>query len=151
MDTSTDPAPSSPRGSAGVVVDCSLFLPLYLEDEKSAAVERFFAALSRLDFWVPWLWRPEFINALDVAQRRGRMSAAKHRAAIEHATTLPLRFDDRQLPLGELAKLSAEHELSAYDAIYLELARRRKLPLATLDEDLRRAALAAGVKLYRID
>jgi predicted nucleic acid-binding protein len=37
------------------------------------------------------------------------------------------------------------HQLSAYDAVYLELARREGLPLATLDQRLRVAAKAAGV------
>ena len=48
----------------------------------------------------------------------------------------------------ELANLLArEHELSTYDACYLELAERMGLPLATLDSDLRKAASSAGVQL----
>ena len=48
------------------------------------------------------------------------------------------------MPLDQLA---SAHSLSAYDATYLELAQRRKLPLATLDRPLRLAALAAGIAL----
>jgi len=35
--------------------------------------------------------------------------------------------------------------LTLYDALYLELARRRSVPLATFDAALRHAALASGV------
>lgn len=38
---------------------------------------------------------------------------------------------------------------SAYDSVYLDLARRVKLPLATLDDQLRAAAGQAGVALLR--
>ena len=41
--------------------------------------------------------------------------------------------------------LADEHRLTVYDAAYLELARRRGLPLATLDQALRDAGAAAGV------
>jgi predicted nucleic acid-binding protein len=46
-----------------------------------------------------------------------------------------------------MTQLADRHELSIYDAAYLELALRRNLPLATLDADLRRAAAAEGVQL----
>ena len=41
-----------------------------------------------------------------------------------------------------------DHNLSAPDAAYLELAMRRGLPLATLDDKLKAAAKAVGVSLY---
>jgi predicted nucleic acid-binding protein len=43
--------------------------------------------------------------------------------------------------------LARTYHLSAYDAAYLELAIREGLPLATLDDDLHRAAAGAGVAL----
>jgi predicted nucleic acid-binding protein len=44
--------------------------------------------------------------------------------------------------------LARAHRLSAYDAAYLELALRRGLPLATLDDKLRAAASALGVPAF---
>lgn len=44
--------------------------------------------------------------------------------------------------------LAREHRLSVYDAAYLELAIRRQLPLASLDRQLRAAAVASGVALF---
>jgi predicted nucleic acid-binding protein len=53
----------------------------------------------------------------------------------------------RQDDLPRLRAVAVEHGLTAYDAGYLELAMRNRLPLATLDEGLRRAAKKAGVVL----
>jgi predicted nucleic acid-binding protein len=41
------------------------------------------------------------------------------------------------------------HALSSYDASYLELALRRRVPLATLDGRLKDAAKTAGVPFYQ--
>jgi predicted nucleic acid-binding protein len=62
---------------------------------------------------------------------------------------LPIRLDpetDRQA-WGRTAQLASRHRLTLYDAAYLELAQRRGLPLATLDRELRTAALTEGMSL----
>jgi predicted nucleic acid-binding protein len=46
-------------------------------------------------------------------------------------------------------QIARRHKLSAYNASARELALRRGLPLATLDEDLLQAARKAGVKRFR--
>jgi predicted nucleic acid-binding protein len=51
--------------------------------------------------------------------------------------------------LTDTLQLARRYRLSSYDASYLELALRAALPLATLDEDLRRAAQKAGVKHFK--
>ena len=43
--------------------------------------------------------------------------------------------------------LAQRHNLTFYDAVYLELAQRENIPLATLDQALVRAAIAEGVPL----
>lgn len=47
-----------------------------------------------------------------------------------------------------VVELSLAHELTAYDASYLELAIRRNARLATLDKALIAAAETAGVLLF---
>jgi predicted nucleic acid-binding protein len=47
----------------------------------------------------------------------------------------------------ETPAFADKHNLTVYDATYLELALRLSLPLATLDEDLRAAAQREGVQL----
>lgn len=59
---------------------------------------------------------------------------------------LPITTD--QSPnLGAAIGLAMTHGLSLYDAAYVELAKRLHLPLATLDQNLARAALAEGLDL----
>jgi predicted nucleic acid-binding protein len=81
--------------------------------------------------------------------RRGRTDAAFRDAILADLALLPIRLDpetDRQA-WGATARLAARHRLTLYDAAYLELARRRGLPLATLDRELRIAAAAEDVAL----
>ncbi|MEI7528888.1 MAG: type II toxin-antitoxin system VapC family toxin [Elusimicrobiota bacterium] len=52
-----------------------------------------------------------------------------------------------RLALRTISELAAEHGLSVYDAVYLELAVRRKLPLASRDQTLCKAAQGCRVKL----
>jgi predicted nucleic acid-binding protein len=46
-----------------------------------------------------------------------------------------------------LGSLADSHKLSSYDTAYLDLAIRLALPLATRDDDLRKAAEAEGVRV----
>ena len=43
--------------------------------------------------------------------------------------------------------LAERHGLSVYDAAYLDIASRRKIPLATLDRELRDAASDEEIQL----
>ncbi len=76
----------------------------------------------------PWLWWIEIRNALVVSERRGRTTA-----------------DDTAEALTALDPLARRHGISAYDALYLELALREQRPLTTLDRRLARAAPVSGV------
>jgi predicted nucleic acid-binding protein len=99
--------------------------------------------------WVPALWRLEVANVLEMGVRKGRFGPAFRDAALADLALLPITVDpetDRQA-WGATAKLAARHRLTLYDAAYLELARRRCLPLATLDSELRAAATADDIAL----
>ena len=99
--------------------------------------------------WVPGLWRLEVANILEMGVRRGRHDADFRDATLADLALLPVRVDpdtDRQA-WGATAQLAARQRLTLYDAAYLELARRRGLPLATLDRELRTAASDEGVAL----
>lgn len=76
---------------------------------------------------------------------RLRLTAEKAQQALAHIARLPIDTDRQAVPCRELLALALRFGLSSYDAAYLELALRRQLPLATQDEALRAAALAAGV------
>ena len=98
---------------------------------------------------VPTLWPFEVANSLLVLLRRKKLLAPERDRALGALARLPLVVDDEgpRLALGRISELAAEHGLSVYDATYLELAVRRKLPLASRDQALCQAAQNCRVKL----
>ena len=127
-----------------IVFDASLVANWLLDDERDP---RAAAAVSRLDEargLVPQLWQYEIRNVLLVATRRQRLSpdeATRHLATIDG---LPFETDTAA-ELASTFALAMKHNLSFYDALYLELACRRRAILATFDARLLAAARAEGV------
>jgi len=81
--------------------------------------------------------------------RRGRHDVAFRQASLADLSSLPISIDpetDRRA-WDDTLQLAHLHRLTLYDAAYLELAKRRALPLATLDSQLRTAAHTEGVTL----
>jgi len=99
---------------------------------------------------VPALWPLEVANALLVLARRRKLNDDERRAGLGWLQGLPIRIDHEAcaLALSRLSELAETHALSVYDAAYLELAQRRKLPLACKDGPLRQAAKRASVRLW---
>ena len=96
---------------------------------------------------VPLLWRQEFANAVVVLERRHRLKAADAAHAFSALADMNLATDREMVELGALADLPRRFNLSAYDASYLELAMRLRLPLACRDGPLKDALPKAGVAL----
>ena len=96
---------------------------------------------------VPMLWPLEVANVLLMAERRHRIVSAERSQALGWFAALPIEIDyEAAHPAwADLPALAVQHRLTAYDAAYLELARRRGLPLATLDQELAAAARAEGL------
>jgi predicted nucleic acid-binding protein len=100
--------------------------------------------------WVPALWYTETIHVLRCAEDDGKFGESALTGFVYRLGQLPIDLD-AAAPSGiqlAVAAISREFKLSGYDAQYLELARRRNLPIATLDKDLRKAAKKAGVPIY---
>lgn len=97
----------------------------------------------------PALWVYEVHNVLLVLHRRKRLSDEGHAAASAALAALSVELENPSwgLVAHETSRLASDHDLSVYDAAYLELALRRRLPLATLDDALRDAASAEGLPL----
>jgi predicted nucleic acid-binding protein len=97
----------------------------------------------------PAIWPMEVTNVIVRAVRRGIISAEQGNELVSIAKSHPVSIEtDRNTSaMQPIFHLAAHHQLSAYDASYLELALRRAIPLATLDQDLIKAANAAGVSL----
>jgi predicted nucleic acid-binding protein len=129
-----------------IVIDASIAADWLLDDEFDPTAA---AALSRLmqdGGIVPQLWNAEVRNALLTAERRGRVSPENSRNRLDGLGLLPIRTD-MDPDLDVTMDLARNHGLSFYDALYLELAKRLNVELATLDLTLARAAAAEGLSL----
>jgi len=132
-----------------MVLDSSAALAWIYGDETTATITAVFEQINEAGAWVPALWRLEVANVLEMGVRRGRHDAAFRDSTLADLALLPIRLDPETdlHAWGATARLAARHRLTLYDAAYLELARRRDVPLATLDQALRIAATTEGVPL----
>ena len=129
------------------VLDCSVAIAWIFPDEASEATDRLRDSLVDGRAFVPSLWPVEVGSVLLAAARRRRISSDDWpdiRASLE---ALPIEIEPVSTfrVWGSTLALADRHGLSVYDATYLELALRMRLPLATLDRALATAARAAGV------
>lgn len=135
----------------GWVIDASMALAWGLPDESSATADRFWKEVeSGLPVFVPALWWFECANALVVARRRGRLDDRLAQRMSSLLAALPV--DTAAAPAGDgllrLQVLAFKHDLSAYDAAYLDLAVMRAAGLATLDNRLADAARRDGITVW---
>lgn len=130
-----------------VVVDSSVALNWVMPDEDRATTEALMDSVSLTGAVVPPLFRIEVGNSLLLGVRRKRISAEYISKALDLIEQLPLRVDANGADYvwRTTIEIAAAYGLTLYDAIYLELAIRLDLPLATLDAKLARAAEIAGV------
>jgi len=127
------------------VLDASVTLPWFLQDERTAFTDALFAALGQEEYWVPYIWRLEFPNALLAAERKRRIDRQTRHEALELAGVMAVRVDMAPVNMKAISALAERHGLSTYDASYLELALRQGFAMATLDRTLAQAAAAEGV------
>jgi predicted nucleic acid-binding protein len=134
----------------GLVIDGSIAIAWCFLDEKDAYSQSVLDALASEPAFVPDLWHLEVASTLVVGERRKRSTQAETVTWLSFLAELPIIVDEetKSHAFADTIHLARAHNLSAYDAAYLELAIRRGLPLATLDDKLKTAAQAVGVKLY---
>jgi predicted nucleic acid-binding protein len=134
-----------------IVLDCSIVMAWFFEDESDAYAEAIEAELTSLRFWVPGHWSLEIVNTMLVGLRRGRTTEVKVADFRTDISTYSTAVDPETSTAAwhETLRLARLYGLSSYDAAYLEPALRRKLPLATIDQPLAKAATLAGVPLFQ--
>jgi predicted nucleic acid-binding protein len=132
-----------------LVLDASLALAWYFEDEATVATETVLDRVTEAGAVVPGIWRFELGNAFLVGVRRGRISTAYRDQSLAEVSRMRIETDlETNLHAWSVTlRLAERNELTLYDATYLELAQRRRLPLATLDSKLRRAAETIGLTI----
>lgn len=131
------------------VLDPSLALSWYFEDERTPEADALLDRAAETGAVVPTLWRLEIANGFQNAIRRKRIDLAFRDVAIAQLANMPITVDPDTSIYGwtTTLHLADRFQLTPYDAAYLELAQRRKLPLATLDQQLRAAGKALGLGL----
>jgi predicted nucleic acid-binding protein len=131
-----------------LVLDASIMLNWYFEDE-GEEVESLIMDLSRKNAVVPAHWAAEVANGVLIGERRGRSMPGQ--VAGLHALLdnfqIEVDAEGNEEALGRILPLARAHRLTVYDALYLELAERRGLPLATLDGELAAAARSVGIEV----
>ena len=131
-----------------LVLDSSATLAWIYSDETTEQIRSVFDQVADTGAVVPALWRLEVANSLTVAVRRNRIDSEFRRAGLADLALLDITTDpqtDNQAWADTLL-IADRYRLTLYDAAYLELAHRRQLPLATLDQELVAAARTAGIR-----
>ena len=131
------------------VLDASIILTWCFPDEESQKALEISERIASGDrVAVPAFWRHEMLNALLVGERRKRITPELTQTFLDDLDRLPVDVDPppgAAVVFQTIQMLCRKHRLTAYDAAYLELAMRDNQPLATVDDDLRRAAIAENV------
>lgn len=122
------------------VLDASVAACWAFADEAHPLAEAALLQARTEELVVPALWWFEIRNILVVNERRKRIAGKETSAFLAGISKLRIR-NDRTPDEATLLGLARKHSLTVYDAAYLELAQRRRIPLATLD-----AALAAATR-----
>ena len=132
------------------VAMCWLFLDA--RPAERAYALKVLAAMQRAETsaLVPVTWGLEVSNVLARAEAKGLVREVQSEAFLEMLEAMDIGADRATFSkaLSDTLQIARRYRLSAYDASYLELAMREGLPLATLDEDLQKAARKAGVKRF---
>ena len=130
------------------VIDASIVAAFAFGEPDDARVLTAIEELKMTEALAPCLFFFQVRNALIVGERRGRSTAEKSPDFLRDLERLPMRI----VPLpgdGALMSLARQRNLTVYDAAYLELAMRERLPLATLDRALEKAAAGRGRRALR--
>ena len=131
------------------VVDCSIAMAWLFQDEATPKTTALLNRLVTETAVVPAWWSVEVTNVLAMAERKRHITPAQSDAFIADLSKLGIQRDEEgpDRAFTHLLALCRTHRLTSYDAMYLDLAIRRSLPLATLDNDLRRTARKLGIGL----
>ena len=135
------------------VLDNSVTMRWFFGDGKPqdlAYAGKVLDAMQEAQALVPATWGLEVANVIAKAEEKALVTEARSGAFLEMLEDVDIEADPATFAhaLSDTLQLARRYKLSSYDASYLELALRLGLPLATLDEDLQKAAKKAGVKRF---
>ncbi len=133
------------------VVDCSVTMAWCFDDETNPYTDAVLDALTANEALVPALWPLEVANVLTLAERHKRITVVQTSTFLRFLQDLPIHIDQQTAhrAFDGILNIARAQRLTAYDAAYLELAVREAAPVATQDQDLRRAANQLGVTVFQ--
>lgn len=132
------------------VLDASIAACWAFDDEDHPVAALALERIRADEAVAPCLWWFEVRNTLIVNERRGRLSEADTAIFLRELSRFGVMIDHTPQETAILT-FARQHRLTVYDASYLELAQREAIPLATLDNDLRKAAAALGIALIDVE
>ncbi|MBP7074464.1 MAG: type II toxin-antitoxin system VapC family toxin [Rhabdochlamydiaceae bacterium] len=126
----------------GFVLDCSITMTWCFEDESTAYTDSILENFKNITAIVPTIWPLEVANVLLLSKKRGRITEVQSASFIDALSALPITVDSSTSAkaMRSIFLIANKAELTIYDAAYLELAIREKIPLMTLDKKLAQAA-----------
>src|SRR5258708_23362877 len=137
----------------GAVLDTCITMAWCFEDEATPYTEELLnLCADGTAIHVASIWPLEVTNVLLNAQRKGRVTEKRIQEFLEILLKLPIHIDQvlMKRAVYDIRKLAQSHRLTSYDGAYLELALREDLPLASLDDDFKKAAVASAVLLITL-
>lgn len=135
------------------VLDASMALAWLFPRQDAAEAALAEQALDELDseeFLVPTIWYGEVANAILRGERKGFVTPSQTASFLAELdlADIETETDSPKLRQSVVLALARSHGLTAYDAMYLELAVRRGAPLATFEQKLAEAARKAGGRVF---
>ncbi len=132
------------------VVDNSVVMSWCFKDETDNYADTVLDSLTGATAVVPSIWPLEVVNVLLVAERQKRLGESDSIRFITLLSQLPIfvELEQPEIMMKALLALARANNLSSYDASYLDLAMRKGLPIATLDNRLIEAAGKIGVPIF---
>ena len=133
-----------------LVLDASMAIAWLFEDERTEAAHAVMRRVVAEGAIVPSLWRLEVANVLRNAVRRKRCNEAYVDRSLARLARLAIDRDEEtdDYAWSATRTLARKEDLSLYDAAYLELAIRRRMPLASCDKALLAAAARRKVAVF---
>ncbi|MGA8163675.1 MAG: type II toxin-antitoxin system VapC family toxin [Waddliaceae bacterium] len=134
------------------VLDCSVTMAWCFKDESNHFSDQVLEQMETAKVVVPAIWPLEVSNVLLLAKRRKRLSTLQVSSFADALSALSITVDPSTTTraMHSIYVLAEKTKLTIYDAAYLELALREKVPLATLDKDLIKAAKKSHIELLEV-
>ncbi len=131
------------------IIDNSIVMSWCFKEQTNPLADTILGWLQEASAYVPSVWPLEVVNVLIAAERKALISKSDSIRFLRLLSQLPIRVQHESTEglMKDTLGLARDHNLSSYDASYLDLAMKKGVPLATLDKKLRKAAKSVNVEL----